>query len=143
MKGYLNDVEETKKVIDSNKWLHTGDVMYFDSNNFYFVVDRKKDLIKVNGMQVSPTELEDILKCHKNIRDAAVVGIPDKDHGQVPKAFVVLMNDEIPNFQPADLIKYVNDRVAPYKQLRGGIQIIRELPKTPNGKLARKDLLNI
>uniref|UniRef100_A0A1I8ESL0 AMP-binding enzyme family protein n=1 Tax=Wuchereria bancrofti TaxID=6293 RepID=A0A1I8ESL0_WUCBA len=143
MKGYLNDVEETKKVIDSNKWLHTGDVMYFDSDNFYFVVDRKKDLIKVNGMQVSPTELEDILKCHKNIRDAAVVGIPDKDHGQVPKAFVVLMNDEIPNFQPADLIKYVNDRVAPYKQLRGGIQIIRELPKTPNGKLARKDLLNI
>uniref|UniRef100_A0A0N4TCQ0 AMP-binding domain-containing protein n=1 Tax=Brugia pahangi TaxID=6280 RepID=A0A0N4TCQ0_BRUPA len=57
MKGYLNDIEETKKVIDSNRWLHTGDIMYFDSNNFYFVVDRKKDLIKVNGMQVSPTEL--------------------------------------------------------------------------------------
>ncbi|KAK6114135.1 AMP-binding enzyme family protein [Brugia pahangi] len=143
MKGYLNDIEETKKVIDSNRWLHTGDIMYFDSNNFYFVVDRKKDLIKVNGMQVSPTELEDILKCHKCVRDAAIVGIPDKDHGQIPKAFVVLMNDEIANFQSADLIKYVNDRVAPYKQLRGGIQIVPELPKTPNGKLSRKDLLNI
>ncbi|KAL3990131.1 AMP-binding enzyme family protein [Acanthocheilonema viteae] len=143
MKGYLNDTEETKKVIDSSKWLHTGDVMYFDSNGFYFVIDRKKDLIKVNGMQVSPTELEGILKCHKNVNDAAVVGIPDKDHGQVPKAFVVLVNDEAVGFQPKNLIKYVNDRVAPHKQLRGGIQIVRGLPKTPSGKTSRKDLLSI
>ncbi|VDK69423.1 unnamed protein product [Litomosoides sigmodontis] len=137
MKGYLNDVEETKKVIDSNKWLHTGDVMYFDSNNFYFVVDRKKDLIKVNGMQ------EDILRGHNDVSDAAVIGVADKDHGQVPKAFVVLVNDEAAEFQSRNLIKYLNDRVAPHKQLRGGIQIVRKLPKTPNGKISRKDLLNI
>ncbi|VDK81022.1 unnamed protein product [Onchocerca ochengi] len=150
MKGYLNDTEETKKVIDNNKWLHTahdvtvsGDVMYFDSKKFYFVVDRKKNLIKVNGMQVSPTELEDILKCHENVSDAAVIGIPDKDHGQVPKAFVVLVNNEATDFQSEDLIKYMNDRVAPYKQLRGGIQIVDRLPKTPSGKISRKDLLNI
>ncbi|OZC08313.1 hypothetical protein X798_04664 [Onchocerca flexuosa] len=150
MKGYLNDAEETKKVIDNNKWLHTahdvtisGDVMYFDSKKFYFVADRKKNLIKVNGMQVSPTELENILKCHENISDAAVVGIPDKNHGQVPKAFVVLVNNEATDFQSEDLIKYLNDRVAPYKQLRGGLQIVDELPKTPSGKISRKDLLNI
>ncbi|EFO19114.2 hypothetical protein LOAG_09378 [Loa loa] len=143
MKGYLNNAEETKKVIDSNKWLHTGDVMYFDPNGFYFVIDRKKDLIKVNGMQVSPTELEDILKCHENVSDAVVVGIPDKDHGQVPKAFVVLVNNETADHQSGELIKYVNDRIAPYKQLRGGIQIVRGLPKTPNGKISRRDLLNI
>ncbi|CAG9533418.1 unnamed protein product [Cercopithifilaria johnstoni] len=143
MKGYLNDTEETKKVIDSNKWLHTGDVMCFDSNNFYFVVDRKKDLIKVNGMQVSSIELEDILKRHESVSDAAVVGVPDKHHGQVPKAFVVLVNDEAVGLQSVNLIKYLNDRVAPHKQLRGGIQIVRGLPKTPNGKISRKDLLNV
>ncbi|KAM3728050.1 Peroxisomal OPC-8:0-CoA ligase [Dirofilaria immitis] len=143
MKGYLNDIEETRKVIDNNKWLHTGDMMYFDSKKFYFVVDRKKDLIKVNGMQVSPNELEDILKYHENVNDAAVVGISDKDHGQIPKAFVVLANNEATDFQVKDLIKYVNDRVAPYKQLRGGIQTVNRLPKTPSGKISRKDLLNI
>uniref|UniRef100_A0A0R3RFD6 4-coumarate--CoA ligase n=1 Tax=Elaeophora elaphi TaxID=1147741 RepID=A0A0R3RFD6_9BILA len=143
MKGYLNNAEETRKVIDSNRWLHTGDVMYFDSNNFYFVIDRKKDLIKVNGMQVSPAELEDILKCHKNVSDAAVVGVSDKDHGQVPKAFVVLVSDEAVGFQSGNLIKYVNGRVAPHKQLRGGIQIVNCLPKTPSGKISRKDLMNM
>uniref|UniRef100_A0A915PGN0 Uncharacterized protein n=1 Tax=Setaria digitata TaxID=48799 RepID=A0A915PGN0_9BILA len=119
-----------------------GDVMYFDSDGFYFIVGRKKDLIKVNGMQVSPTELEDVLKCHRNISDAGVVGIPDKDHGQVPKAFVVLVDDEAIGFQPCDLIKYVNDRVAPHKHLRGGIEVVKKLPKTASGKLSRKDLSN-
>ncbi|MCP9263348.1 4-coumarate--CoA ligase 2 [Dirofilaria immitis] len=99
MKGYLNDIEETRK--------------------------------------------EDILKYHENVNDAAVVGISDKDHGQIPKAFVVLANNEATDFQVKDLIKYVNDRVAPYKQLRGGIQTVNRLPKTPSGKISRKDLLNI
>ncbi|VDN01690.1 unnamed protein product [Thelazia callipaeda] len=143
MKGYLNSEEETRKVFDSDNWLHTGDMMYFDSDGYYFIVDRKKDLIKMNGMQVSPSELEDVLKSHENVKDAAVIGIPNADHGQVPKAFVVLVNDEGSEGQLQVLMKYLKDRVAPHKYLRGGIEFVQSLPKLPNGKTSRKDLIHL
>ncbi|VDK42043.1 unnamed protein product [Anisakis simplex] len=83
MKGYLRDDDATKNAIDADNWLHTGDYVYYDDEGFYYIVDRIKDLIKVNGLQVSPSEMEDLLMSHPNIKDAAVTGIADEHFGEV------------------------------------------------------------
>src|SRR5207253_1475089 len=112
MKGYLGNARATIDMIDSEGWLRTGDIGYCDAAGSLFVVDRLKELIKHNGKQVAPAELEAILLSHPAIADAAVVGRPDEASGELPKAFVVLKGeasaDEIMNFVAA--------RVAPYKR---------------------------
>ncbi|VDN59066.1 unnamed protein product [Dracunculus medinensis] len=128
MKGYLNNRAATDNAIDTEGWLHTGDVAYYNEEGYYFIVDRLKDLIKVNGLQVCPSELEDLLKSHPNIADAAVIGIPDEDHGQVGLHHLNILFAE---------------RVAPFKYLKGGIQIIESLPKTSNGKIKRQELIDL
>lgn len=92
MKGYIDDVAATNETIDSDGWLHTGDIGYYDEDSEWFIVDRLKELIKTNGFQVPPAELEGILLQHPLISDVGVVGIPDERFGEVPLAFVVLQH---------------------------------------------------
>ena len=141
MKGYLNDEQATNHAIRECKWLHSGDIAYYDESSRIFIVDRLKELIKVKGFQVAPAELEDLIRSHAEIKDIAVIGIPDKIKGEVPLAFIVTV-EENPNKQLIiDMIhNYVNQRVSEYKQLGGGIRIVESIPRTASGKILRKDL---
>ena len=89
MKGYMNNEKATKETVKGENWLHTGDFAYYDESFRVFIVDRLKELIKVKGFQVAPAELEDLIRSHRDIKDVAVIGIPDKIKGEVPLAFIV------------------------------------------------------
>ncbi|TKR88873.1 hypothetical protein L596_013048 [Steinernema carpocapsae] len=136
MMGYLNRPQATAQTIDDEGWLHTGDVGYVDSDGDLFVVDRLKELIKVKTFQVPPAELEDLLLSHPKIHDAAVIGIPNVRDGEHPMAVVKKDAD----LSEEDVKSFVKDRVAPYKQLAGGVQFIHTIPKSSSGKIMRRYL---
>lgn len=139
MKGYLGNEQATAEMIDPDGWLRTGDIGYCDEAGRLFVVDRLKELIKTNGRQVAPAELEALLLTHPAIVDAAVIAAPDEKAGEVPKAFVVLQSeangDEIGN----EIMEFVAARVAPYKRIRL-VEFVSEIPKSPAGKILRRVL---
>ncbi|XP_076064232.1 uncharacterized protein LOC143038639 [Oratosquilla oratoria] len=138
MLGYHKDKEKTRLTIDREGWLHTGDVGVYDSEGFFSIVDRIKELIKVKGLQVSPSEIEDVLLSHPEIEEAGVLGIEDERAGELPKAFVVLKKNS--TLREEDIKNYVAQRVSSYKQLAGGVAFVDELPKNPTGKLLRREL---
>lgn len=138
MKGYLNKPEATALTIDSEGWLHTGDIGYADEDGHFFIVDRAKELIKYKGFQVPPAELEAVLLTHPCVADAAVIPIPDDEAGEVPKAIIVLR-------QPVEgdaLLEYVADRVARHKRIRH-IEFVDKIPKSPSGKILRRVLVDL
>jgi 4-coumarate--CoA ligase len=135
MIGYLNNERATVDMIDEDGWLHTGDVGLVDEDGFLYVVDRVKELIKVKGFQVAPAELEALLLTHPSILDAAVIGIPDPQSGEVPIAFVVS-----PDPISADDVKsFVAAEVATYKRL-AEVRFVESIPKSPSGKILRREL---
>jgi acyl-CoA synthetase (AMP-forming)/AMP-acid ligase II len=136
MKGYLNNPEATAHTIDENGWLHTGDIARVDEDGRFWIVDRLKELIKYKGYQVAPAELEALLLNHEAIADAAVIGIPDEEAGEVPKAFVVAKTQ----ITPEEVAAYVASHVAPYKRLRA-VELLDEIPKSPSGKILRRVLV--
>ncbi|XP_057377430.1 uncharacterized protein LOC130698815 [Daphnia carinata] len=138
MKGYIGDDDATQHTIDSQGWLHTGDIGYYDEDGFFFITDRMKELIKYKGLQVSPTELEQILLTHPGIMEAAVAPVPDEAAGELPRAYVV----KIPGstLTEDDVVKFVADKVSPHKRLRGGVVFIKSIPKTATGKILRREL---
>ncbi|XP_077991472.1 uncharacterized protein LOC144445702 [Glandiceps talaboti] len=136
MKGYLKNEEATAATVKDG-WLHTGDIGHFDSSGQFFIVDRLKELIKYKGFQVAPAELESILLSHSDIVVAAVIGIPDDRCGELPKAFVVSKSKEV---QPGDIFDYIEEKVAPHKKLRGGVEFVDEIPKSASGKILRRHL---
>lgn len=89
MKGYIGDEQATRHTIDKDGWLHTGDIGYYDDEGFFFITDRMKELIKYKALQVSPTELEQIILTHPDIVEAAVNAVPDEAAGELPRAYVV------------------------------------------------------
>ena len=103
MVGYLNNDEATKETIDEDGWLHTGDVAEMDDDGYYAIVDRLKELIKYKGFQVPPAELEAILINHPAVADCAVIGVPDDEAGELPKAFVVVSGDEVSDDELMDV----------------------------------------
>ncbi|KAK6732337.1 hypothetical protein RB195_016615 [Necator americanus] len=137
MKGYLNRPEATAETIDADGWLHTGDIGYVDSKGQTYIVDRLKELIKVKGLQVAPAELEDILLSHKEIQDAAVIGVPDEKTGEKPRAYVVRANETLTE---ADVKHFIEEKVSSYKFLTGGVVFVDEIPKSPSGKILRRFL---
>jgi acyl-CoA synthetase (AMP-forming)/AMP-acid ligase II len=137
MKGYLNDDSATRATIDDAGWLHTGDVGHVDDDGFWYVTDRLKELIKFKGFQVAPAELEAILLTHPAIADAAVIGVADEDAGEVPKAFVVLVDGSLAT--QSEIVEFVASRVASYKQIRT-IEFIDIIPKSLSGKILRRVL---
>jgi acyl-CoA synthetase (AMP-forming)/AMP-acid ligase II len=136
MRGYLNDPSATAETIDEQGWVHTGDIASRDAEDWFRVVDRRKDLIKYKGYQVSPAELEEVLLSHPAVADAAVVASPDELAGEVPKAFVVLRSAA----GAEELLQYVAQRVSPYQEIRR-VEFTEEIPKSPTGKILRRVLI--
>ena len=141
MKGYLKNEEETKHAIRDNGWLHTGDLSYYDSEQYFYIVGRLKELIKVNALQVAPAELENVLKQHPKIGDVAVIGVPHEKKGQVPFGFVVKKRGLKEDLSEAEIHNFLKDKVADYKFLSGGITFMDSIPCSAAGKILRKDLL--
>lgn len=140
MAGYLNNEEATRETIDEDGWLHTGDLARVDAHGCVYIVDRLKELIKYKGYQVPPAELEAVLLSHPAIADATVVGVPDADGEEVPKAFVVRQPGETGARLTADeVMAFVADQVAPYKKVRQ-VEFIDAIPKSASGKILRKEL---
>lgn len=138
MKGYLNNPGATANMLDSEGWLHTGDIGYVDDDGYMFVVDRLKELIKYKGMQVAPAELEAVLLTHDAIADAAVIGVADEEAGELPKAFVVLKPNR--ELSADDLMAWVAERVAPHKKIRR-VEFVAQIPKSASGKILRRVLV--
>lgn len=138
MMGYTKDPEATAKTIDSDGWLYTGDIGHYDDDEYFFIVDRIKELIKYKGFQVPPAELEALLISHPNVDDVAVIGVPDLEAGELPKAFIVRRGD----VTSGEIMEFVAKRVIPQKKLRGGVEFIDEIPKSPSGKILRRLLRN-
>lgn len=137
MLGYHNNEKATKDTITSDGWLRTGDIGYYDENNRFYITDRLKELIKVKGFQVPPAELEEILRSHPAIADAAVIGIPDRCSGEIPRAYVVVKD---PSIKEKDIQNFVAEKVAEYKRLEGGVEFVTQIPKNATGKILRKEL---
>jgi len=138
MIGYLNNPEATAQTIDSDGWLHTGDIGYADEDAHFFIVDRAKELIKYKGLQVAPAELEAVLLSHPSVADAAVIPYPDDEAGEVPKGIVVLKEPTAPEV----LLDFVAQRVAPSKRIRH-IEFVDKIPKSPSGKILRRVLVEM
>eukprot|EP01117_Protostelium_nocturnum_P016448 TRINITY_DN6506_c0_g4_i1.p1 TRINITY_DN6506_c0_g4~~TRINITY_DN6506_c0_g4_i1.p1 ORF type:complete len:537 (-),score=207.78 TRINITY_DN6506_c0_g4_i1:21-1631(-) len=139
MKEYLNNPKATKETIMPDGFLRTGDMAKVDKDGFFYITDRIKELIKYKGMQVAPAELEGILLSHPNIADTAVIAVPDVEAGDLPKAFVVLKPGA--TVTEKDIQEFIKSKVAPHKQLRGGVQFIPEIPKSAAGKILRRILV--
>ncbi|KIH44620.1 hypothetical protein ANCDUO_25354 [Ancylostoma duodenale] len=135
MKGYWKRPELTKEMFDSEGFMRTGDIAYYDKDGYTFICDRDKELIKVDGRQVSPTEIEEVLIAHPKITDCCVIGVPDDKHGEVPLAFIVAnsINEE-------NIHAHVKERLAPFKRLRGGVKFLDVIPRTPTGKTLKRKL---
>ena len=136
MSGYWNAPEETARVLRDG-WLYTGDIGWIDENDYVFIVDRKKEMIKYKGFGIAPAELEALLYEHPAVVDCAVVPKADPDAGEIPRAFVVLRAGVSPC--AAELMQFVAERVAGYKQIRA-VEFIDAIPKNPSGKILRRVL---
>ena len=138
MAGYLNNAAATAETIDSDGFLHTGDVGYVDSDGYYWIVDRVKELIKVKGFQVAPAELEGLLLSSESIADAAVIGLPDLKAGEAVKAYVVKQKGH-ESLTEESVQAFVKGQVAAYKQITH-VEFVENVPKSAAGKILRKDL---
>ena len=136
--GYWNKPEETAHAI-RNGWMYTGDVGKMDEEGWFYVIDRKKDLINVSGFKVWPRDVEDVLYQHPAVKEAAVIGVPDPYRGETVKAFVALKDDFKGRVTPEELIDFCKNRMAAYKYPRI-VEIAPEIPKTTTGKFLRRVL---
>ncbi|WP_213604941.1 long-chain fatty acid--CoA ligase [Pseudoxanthomonas japonensis] len=136
MKGYWQRPEETANVMDADGWLHTGDMAKMDENGFFYIVDRKKDMILVSGFNVYPNEVEDVIAGLDGVLEVAAIGVPDEKSGEAVKVFIVKKDPAL----TAEQVKaFCRDNLTGYKQPRH-IEFRTELPKTNVGKILRKEL---
>ncbi|XP_077539593.1 luciferin 4-monooxygenase-like isoform X2 [Haemaphysalis longicornis] len=141
MKGYFKNPELTSKFKDAEGWCRSGDVMYYDEDGYVYFVDRLKDMIKCLDQQVSPCELEGILRSHKSVVDVAVVGVPDTKYGDAPAAFVVTKNSKISSAELATELKnLVAGKTEKFKHLYAGVIFIDRLPRNAAGKVLKHQL---
>ncbi|KAH8655202.1 4-coumarate-CoA ligase [Xylariales sp. PMI_506] len=139
MLGYWRNEEATKDSLDSDGWLKTGDIAVCNEEGYFWIVDRKKELIKVNALQVAPAELEGVLLENEHIADAAAVGITIKGE-EFPRAYVVIHETSKGKVNPKDIQEWIKSRVAKHKFLTGGVVFIDEVPKLASGKIQRKTM---
>ncbi|XP_017785918.1 PREDICTED: 4-coumarate--CoA ligase 1-like isoform X2 [Nicrophorus vespilloides] len=136
MKEYLGNIEATLAAFDEEGFFRTGDIGYFDKDGYFFINDRLKDVIKYKGYQVLPVELENMLLLHKDIVDAAVIGIADERFGELPMAFVV--KDKNSELNEEDVKYYIAERCSINKQLHGGVKFVESIPRGATGKILRR-----
>lgn len=136
--GYWNRKEETEATF-RNGWLYTGDIAYMDEDGYFYIVDRKKDMINVGGLKVYPREVEEVAYQHEAVRMAAVIGVPEEFHGEVPKLFVVLKDEYKGKIKAEDILAFMKEHLAPYKVPKY-VEFRDELPTTLVGKVLRRRL---
>ncbi|GAB92591.1 AMP-binding protein [Gordonia rhizosphera] len=136
VKGYWNKPEKTAESLPGGE-LRTGDVGFMDADGWFYLVDRKKDMINASGYKVWPREVEDVLYTHPAVREAAVIGVPDEYRGETVKAYVSLRDDATAT--PEELVAFCKEQMAAYKYPRE-VEIVGELPKTVTGKILRREL---
>lgn len=137
MKGYWNMPEQTAKTL-RNGWLYTGDMAKMDEDGYFYIVDRKKDLILAGGFNIYPREVEEVLFEHPKVMEAVVAGVPDQYRGETVKAYIVLKEGEAADEK--EIIDFCRERMAAYKVPRK-VEFRRELPKSAVGKLLRRVLV--
>jgi crotonobetaine/carnitine-CoA ligase len=135
MKEYYHDPEATAKTLKPGGWLHTGDKGYVDESGWFYFVDRKVNMIKRAGENISTTEIENILMCHPKIAEAAVIGVLDRIRDQAVKAFIVFKNDE--ELSTEEILEYCRGRMATFK-VPSFIEIRTSFPRTCTYKVQKK-----
>lgn len=138
MKGYWNMPDETELVLDDEGWLYTGDIARVDEYGFFYIVDRKKDMIIASGYNIYPRDVEEILFEHPKVADAAVAGIPDPKRGETVKAYIVLKEGK--KATEEEIIEFCRDKMSKYK-VPTAVEFRDELPKTTVGKVLRRVLV--
>lgn len=143
MKGYFNNPKANAETFTADGWMRTGDVGKYDSKSGeFFILDRIKELIKYKGFQIAPAELEAILMGMDVVADCCVVGLYDESQAtEIPRAYVVLQ----PNVEKSETVAktitdFVASNVTNYKKLRGGIRFVEVIPKSPSGKILRRQV---
>ena len=137
MKGYWHRPEATAEAIDPEGWFSTGDIARIDEDGYFFIVDRKKELIIRGGFNIYPREIEEVLYEHPDVREAAVIGIPHPELGEEVAAAVALKSGA--QSTPEALRDFVKQRVAAYKYPRR-VWLVDELPKGPTGKIVKREI---
>ena len=137
LKGYYKNPEATKNAF-RNGWFHTGDVGYRDQDGFYYIVDRKSDMIIRGGENIYPREIDEVLYQHPSVAAAAVVGMPDELYGEEVAAFVVLREGS--EVSEEQLIEFCKARLADYKCPKT-VRLVKDIPKGPTGKLLKRELV--
>ncbi|KAJ2886049.1 hypothetical protein H4R27_000960 [Coemansia aciculifera] len=146
MLGYLDNPSATLEIFDDQGFLHTGDIGYVDASGYFYITDRKKEIIKFKGFQVAPSELEGLLAEHPDIEDAAVMAVYDDSQAtEIPKGYFVMRKHENDSFldeitRAHAVVAWLHERIAKYKRLRGGFAIIDHIPRSPAGKIIRNSL---
>jgi long-chain acyl-CoA synthetase len=135
MAGYYNEKELTESVLTNDGWLKTGDIATCDEDGFYYIVGRKKDMIKVAGEIVFPDEVEEKMQRFPAISEVAVIGIEDKMRGEVPKAFIVTRDDQ--QFDEDKLRLFLKEHLAHFK-IPHCFEVVKELPKNRTGKIDKQ-----
>jgi len=136
MAGYWQRPEETAKVIDADGWLHTGDMAKMDPQGFFYIVDRKKDMILVSGFNVYPNEVEDVIALMPGVLEVAAVGVPDEKSGEAVKVVIVRKDPALTAEQVKD---FCREQLTGYKHPRY-VEFRNELPKSNVGKILRREL---
>ncbi len=136
MKGYWNNPEETAQTL-AGGWLHTGDIAKMDDEGYFYIVDRKKDMILSSGYNVYPRDIEEVLYENPKVQEAAAIGVPHPIRGEAIKIFIVMKEGETANQE--EIIEYCAGKLAKYK-LPAEVEFRDELPKTNVGKILKKDL---
>jgi long-chain acyl-CoA synthetase len=138
MAGYWRRPQESKQVLSNDGWLSTGDIAYRDAQDFFYLVDRKKDMILVSGFNVFPNEIEDVISGHPDVIEVAAIGVPHEVSGELVKVFVVSNN---PKLTADAIIQFSRQHLTGYKVPKV-VDFRKELPKTNVGKILRKELRN-
>lgn len=136
MKGYYNRPDETLKVLNADGWLATGDIARVDDEGFFYIVDRKKDMILVSGFNVYPNEIEEVVAMNDKVLEVAAIGVPNESTGEAVKIFVVKKDQSLTD---AELIQHCKERLTGYKVPKL-VEFRTELPKTNVGKILRREL---
>jgi 4-coumarate--CoA ligase len=142
-KGYYKNQKATAESINAEGWYRTGDVGYIDQHKNIFITDRMKELIKYNGFQVWPAQLEGLLLGHPAVNDVAVIGVYSKERAtELPRAYVVPENGYLASKGlEKEIVDWLSAKVSPYKRLRGGIRFVDVIPKSAAGKVLRRLLV--
>jgi len=140
MSGYWKDEEKTRKTIDEGGWVHTGDIGYMDEDGYYFLSGRSSDIIIRAGENISPEELENVIREHPKVEDVAVIGVPDETWGEEPRAVVILKKGiEKSKAVEDEIMEHCRQNLASFKRPRT-VVFVDDLPRNPMGKLIKKDI---